>query len=85
MDLARYVVEAVLVEGRSYRAVASAHGVSKSWVGKVVARFREGGCEALAAKSRAPARIPHRTPPELEEHIVSRRALTPARPRSTSI
>ena len=31
MDLARYVVEAVVLEGRSYREVARAHGVSKSW------------------------------------------------------
>ena len=36
MDLARYVVEAVVLEGRSYRDVARAHGVSKSWVGKLV-------------------------------------------------
>jgi transposase len=35
MELARYVVEAVVREGRSYREVARAHGVSKSWVGKV--------------------------------------------------
>jgi hypothetical protein len=32
MDLARYVVEAVVLEGRSYREVPRAHGVSKSWV-----------------------------------------------------
>jgi len=70
MDLARYVVEAVLVEGRSYREVARAHGVSKSWVGKVIARFREGGYAALAPRSRAPGRIPHRTPAEIEERIV---------------
>lgn len=70
MDLARYVVEAVLVEGRSYREVARAHGVSKSWVGKVVGRFREGGYEALAPRSRAPAHIPHRTPAAIEERIV---------------
>jgi transposase len=31
MDLARYVVEAVVLEGRSYREMALAHGVSKSW------------------------------------------------------
>jgi transposase len=43
MDLARYVVDAVVVEGRSYREVARAHGVSKSWVGKLVGRFRTGG------------------------------------------
>ena len=61
MDLARYVVDAVVLEGRSYREVAQAHGVSKSWVGKLVGRFREGGYEAIAPRSRAPASIPHRT------------------------
>jgi transposase InsO family protein len=77
MDLARYVVEAVVLEGRSYREVARAHGVSKSWVGKVVCRFREGGYEALAPHSRAPVHIPHRTPAETEEAIVRlRRELT---------
>jgi transposase InsO family protein len=73
MDLARYVVEAVLVEGRSYREVARAHGVSKSWVAKVVGRFREGGYEALAPRSRAPSHIPHRTPADVEERIVALR------------
>ena len=43
MDLARYVVEAVVLEGRSCREVARAHGVSKSWVAKLVGRFRVGG------------------------------------------
>jgi transposase len=32
VELARYVVEAVVVEVRSCREVARAHGVSKSWV-----------------------------------------------------
>lgn len=73
MQLARYVVEAVLTEGRSYREVAKAHGVSKSWVGKVVARYREGGPEALRPRSRAPHRIPHRTAAELEDRIVALR------------
>lgn len=73
MDLARYVVEAVVLEGRSYREVARAHGVSKSWVGKVVLRFRTGGYEAIAPRSRAPRRMPHRTPPELEDEIVALR------------
>jgi transposase InsO family protein len=73
MDLARYVVDAVVLEGRSYRDVARAHGVSKSWVGKVVGRFREGGYEAIAPRSRAPRQIPHRTPVELEDEIVGLR------------
>jgi transposase InsO family protein len=73
MDLARYVVEAVAVEGRSYREVARAHGVSKSWVGKLVARFREGGYGAIAPRSKAAKTIPHRTPAEVEDRIVELR------------
>jgi len=73
MDLARYVVDAVVVEGRSYREVARAHGVSKSWVGKLVGRFRAGGYPATQPRSRAAKRIPHRTPDALEEEIVALR------------
>jgi transposase InsO family protein len=73
MDLARYVVEAVVLEGRSYREVARAHGVSKSWVGKLLGRFREGGYGAIAPRSRAPRTVPHRTPAELEDEIVALR------------
>ena len=70
MELARYVVEAVVLEGRSYREVARAHGVSKSWVAKVVGRYRAGGDEAIEPRSRAPKHIPHRTTAELEDEIV---------------
>src|SRR6266540_6855469 len=42
MELARYVVEAVVLEGSSCRAVGRAYGVSKSWVAKLVGRYREG-------------------------------------------
>jgi transposase InsO family protein len=73
MDLARYVVDAVVLEGRSYREVASSHGVSKSYVGKLVGRFRTGGYDAIAPRSRAPRRIPHRTPDALEDEIVGLR------------
>jgi transposase len=66
MDLARYVVDAVVLEGRSYREVAAAHGVSKSYVAKLVGRFQEGGYAAIGPRSRAPKRIPHRTPDVLE-------------------
>ena len=71
MDLARYVVEAVVLEGRSYREVARAHGVSKSYVGKLIGRFGEGGYEAIAPRSRAAKRIPHRTPDAVEDEIVA--------------
>jgi transposase InsO family protein len=73
MDLARYVVDAVVLEGRSYREVARAHGVSKSYVGKLVGRFRSGGYEAIAPRSRAAKTIPHRTPEAIEDEIVALR------------
>ena len=73
MDLARYVVEAVVLEGRSYREVARAHGVSKSWVAKLLQRFRDGGYAAIEPRSKAPKHIPHRTCSELEDEIVALR------------
>jgi len=73
MDLARYVVDAVVLEGRTYREVAAAHGVSKSYVGKLVGRFRSGGYAAIAPRSKAATRIPHRTPDALEAEIVALR------------
>jgi transposase InsO family protein len=77
LELARYVVDAVVLEGRSYRNVARAHGVSKSWVGKLVARYRSGGYDALAPRSKAAKRIANRTGDELEDRIVGvRKELT---------
>jgi transposase InsO family protein len=57
MDLARYCVNAVLVEGRSVRSVAAATGRSKSWVHRHVALYRSGGEEALIPLKRGP-RVP---------------------------
>ena len=54
MDLARYCVNAVLVEGRSVRAVAAATGRSKSWVHRHVALYQAGGDEALEPRKRGP-------------------------------
>jgi transposase InsO family protein len=70
MALARYVVDAVVVEGRGVREVARAHGVSKTWVSVQLARYREGGYEALVPRSRRPLSRPNRTPAELEDTIV---------------
>jgi transposase InsO family protein len=70
MDVARYVVDAVVVEGRTVREVARAHGVSKSWVAVLVARYRAGGYEALVPRSRRPRRSPTRVSDALENEIV---------------
>ena len=70
MDLAHYAVNAVLVEGRSVRAVAAATGTSKSWVQLHVQLFRDGGEEALEPQRRGPRLAPALTAPEVEDEIV---------------
>ncbi len=67
------MVDAVVVEGRSCREVARAHGVSKSWVAKLVQRFKAGGYEALTPRPKVAHNIPHRTSSEFEDEIISLR------------
>ena len=73
MDRARYAVDAVVVEGRSLRSVASSLDMSKSWVAKQAALFRAGGYEALTPRSKAPHRRPTQISPELDNEIVTLR------------
>jgi transposase InsO family protein len=73
MGLERYVVDAVVLEGRSPTDIARRHGISRSWLYRLVARYREGGYEALAPRSRRPHTCAHQTPPELEAAIVALR------------
>jgi len=70
MDRARYAVDAVVLEGRSLRSVASSLDMSKSWVAKQVSRFRSGGYEALAPRSKAPHHRPAQLDVGLENEIV---------------
>lgn len=72
-DLSRYAVDAVLLEGRSVRAVATSVGRSKSWVDKLVQRYRSGGYDALAPRSRRPHQSPNQISAELEDEIATMR------------
>jgi transposase InsO family protein len=74
VDKARYLVEAHVLEGRSVAELAAAHGVHRSWIYKLVARYREGGVQALQPRSRRPRCCPHETPPEVVRAIVVLRA-----------
>jgi len=74
MDKARYLVEAHVREGRAVSELAAAHGVHRSWIYKLLARYREGGLEAVRARSRRPRSCKHQTPPEIVEAIVSLRS-----------
>jgi transposase InsO family protein len=73
VDKARYLVEAHVLEGRSVSELAAAHGVHRSWIYKLLARYRAGGYGALERRSRAPRSSPHRTPTEVVEAIVALR------------
>ena len=73
MDLAGYVVNAVLVEKRSVAEVAKAHGVSRSWLYELLARYREGGDEGLRPRSRRPRSSPTRVSAAMEAEIVALR------------
>ena len=61
MGMARYVVDAVLLEGRSAREVARAHGISKTWIYELINRYRAGGYEALEPRSQKTALLQART------------------------
>jgi transposase InsO family protein len=73
MDLARYVVDAVLVEGRGVREVARSVGRSPAYVSGRLASYRRGGYEALAPRSKAPHHRPSQIAPEVEQQIVELR------------
>jgi transposase InsO family protein len=77
VELATFVVQAVLVEKRSVREVARAHGVSKTWLYELVARYRAEGEAGLVARSKRPHRSPTRVPETVEDQIVAiRKQLT---------
>ena len=66
MVLWRYLVDAVVLEGRSPIELARSHGVSQSWIYELVKRFRQGGYPALEPRSRRPHSCPHKTSSEVE-------------------
>src|SRR5256885_6603545 len=73
MGMGRYVVDAVLLEGRSAREVARAHGISKTWIYELIRRYRAGGYEALEPRSRKPRSCKHETSPAMVKAIVELR------------
>ncbi len=79
MGLGRYVVDAVVLEGRSPTELAKSHGISRTWVYELVKRFRAGGYAALEPRSRRPMSCPHQHGPAVEAAILAlRRSLTEA-------
>lgn len=69
MGLERSVVDAVRLEKRAVSEVSTAHGISRYWLYKLLARFREGGY-AAHARSRRPHGCPHAASPEIQAVVV---------------
>ena len=73
MSLARLVVTAVKVQGRSKSEVARDYRVSRGWVRELVKRYAAEGEAGLEPRSRQPHASPQRTPGALEDEIVELR------------
>jgi transposase InsO family protein len=73
MDLAGYVINAVLLEGRSVKEVCEAHDISRSWLYELIARHRQDGDEGLRPQSKRPHSSPTRVPATIEDEIVALR------------
>ena len=73
MSLARLVVTAVRIEGRTKAEVSRDYGVSARWVYELCRRFDAEGEAGLDPRSRRPRASPGRIPVEIEDEIVELR------------
>lgn len=69
--MARYLVQAHVLGGTPVGELATAHGVHRSWIYKLLARYRQGGFEALEPRSRRPKSCKHETSQEVAQAIVA--------------
>jgi transposase InsO family protein len=71
VDKGRFLIETHLRTGRPLAELATAHGVHRSWLYKLLARYRRDGSAGLEPRSRRPHRSPTRTASVWEERIVA--------------
>ena len=74
MGLGRYVVDAIVLEGRSPSELARSHHLSRSWIYELLARYRAGGYPAIEPRSRRPRSCAHQTAPKVERAILKLRS-----------
>jgi transposase InsO family protein len=79
VDKGRFLIETHLRTGRPVAELAAAHGVHRSWLYKLLARYRAEGDGGLQARSRRPKTSPTRIADRHEDTIVAlRKELTDA-------
>ena len=70
MEIGRYLVEAHLREGRSIGELAAAHRIHRSWLYRLLRRYRSEGDAGLALRSRRAHSQPHAVAADVVEQIV---------------
>jgi transposase InsO family protein len=73
MSKPRVIVLSVVHQGLRPAEAAQRFGVSRQWVYQLLARYRDGGLDAVEGRSHRPRTNPRQTPPELAERIVALR------------
>jgi transposase InsO family protein len=71
VDKGRFLIETHLRTGRSISELAAAHGVHRSWLYKLLARYRMEGEAGLVPRSRRPHRSPTRVADRYEDQVVA--------------
>jgi transposase InsO family protein len=73
MDLGPFLIETHLRTGRPIAELARTHDVHRSWLYKLLKRYRLEGPAGLAARSRRPHRSPSRVRDGYEDEIITLR------------
>lgn len=77
MSKHRVVVLKIIAEQLTVTEAAEQYGISRRQLHRLLARYREGGLDAVDPQSRRPKSNPRSTPPEVADRIVQlRRELT---------
>ncbi len=71
MDKRKFLIETHLRTGRPIGELAAAHGVSRGWLYKLLARYRRQGPSGLEPRSRRPRTSPARIADLYEDEIVA--------------
>lgn len=74
MQLARFLVEAVVLGKQSPNQLVREHPISRSWFYELLARYRRDGPAGLEPKSHRPAACPHQVDQTVVDAILELRA-----------
>ena len=73
MSKPRVIVLSVIEQGLTPSEAAARFGVSRQWVHQLIQRYRDGGLDAVEARSHRPTANPRQTPPQLAARVIALR------------